>query len=251
MIKLKKLLTEIDPDDNSDQWDYWYDYIYEIEYGIEKDELNKLYRKYNLSAEKYFDGKIVKLWDKKKVAYLEYDFKSETADLIKDINQWIYNLSDMDTVALGIDETKVYNPWIESNLKDARENPGKVYHYTTEEKWEEIQQDGQIIGSSGTGLSNRWEHGIFTSTDPEEHALGTYGDICLEIDLDKFKTESGLKELDLQFEPDVMEYLIREYIRSVLELGESRDEIDSSGGMSPYTIIVGHTIPLKYIRRID
>ena len=144
----------------------------------------------------------------------------------------------------------MYNGWNECTLEEMRKNPGKVYHYTTEEAWEKIQSHGGMKGSSGTGLTNRGSHGIFTSTNPEVYAEGTYGNICLELNLEAFKNDSRLPELNLSYEPEVDEYLLREYVWSELKI-ESRDEIDSSGGMSPYTIIVGHNIPLKYIRTVD
>jgi hypothetical protein len=107
-----------------------------------------------------------------------------------------------------------------------------------------------MIGSSGTGLTNRYSYGIFTSTDPEEYSSGTYGNVCLELNLEQFKIDSNKPELNLSFEPDVEEYLIREYLRSTLGIENSRDDVNSSGGMSPYTVIVNEIIPLQYIRQL-
>ena len=250
MIKLKPLLTTEADSDNSDEWDDWYDYLKDVSYDIDKDEIIKLINKHGLKGKKYFDGKIVKLWDGKQEAYLEYDPDNGTADFIKEIEQWIYSLNDNDYYRLGVDSDIIYSIWVESSLKDLRENPGKVYHYTTEENWEAIQQDGQIIGSSGTGINNRSAYGIFTSVDPQEYALGSYGNICLELDLERYKIESGKPSLNLRFEPQVEEYLSREYIRSMLKLGDSRDEIENDGGISPYTVIVKEIIPLKYIKQV-
>lgn len=243
MIKLKDLITEQEEPTDSDQWESWYDYIDYFEYDIEKSEISKLVKRFTLNWKGYFKNKIVKIFDNKNTLYFEYDASGETFSWIKDILQWVYDNGD----SLGIDPAIIYNGHVESTLKDVRENPGKVYHWTTEEKWEEIQQSGGMHGSSGTGINNRGAHGIFTSTDPEEYQLGTYGDICLEIDLDKFKQESGLKALNLDFEPEVEEYLMRDYIMSTLEI-ENRDDIPSD--ISPYTIIIGHNIPLKYIKQI-
>jgi len=242
MIKLKSLLPEAQEPVDSNQWEDWHEYLEYFEYEIEKGEVAKIIKKHNLRGKGYFGNKIVAIFDKDNV-YLQYDADNETFDLIKDIKQWIYDVDVSDF----IDPDTIYNNWIESTLKDLRVSPGKVYHYTTPEKWELIQQDGKMVGSYGTGINNRGAYGIFTSTDPEEYALGTYGDICLELNLDLFKTESGLPELNLDFEPEVVEYLSRDYLVGVLGI-EIRDELPSD--MSPYTVIVNHVIPVKYIRQV-
>ena len=250
MFKLKKLLTESDAE-NSDMWDDWYSYLNDVSYGIEKEEIIKLINKYNLDGKKLLGGKIIKLWDAKRTAYLEFDETNATVDLIKDIEQWVYDLQEHEYSTVGINPDTIHNSWIESTLEDLRKNPGKVYHYTTEDKWEEIQQDGQMVGSRGTGINNRGAYGIFTSTDPQEYVLGSYGNVCLELDLETYKTETGKLELNLSFEPQVEEYLVREYLRSALEIETGRDDIDNDGGISPYTVIVRETIPTKYIRQIE
>jgi hypothetical protein len=107
-----------------------------------------------------------------------------------------------------------------------------------------------LQGGGGAGLTNRFSHGIFTSVDPEEHASGTYGDVCLELDMDAFKNANNLSEVNLEYEPDIEEYLLRDLIRSKLELDDMKIQLDSSSGMSPYTIIVGHDIPVQFIKQI-
>lgn len=246
MIKLKSLLKEILEPTDSDQWDNWAEYIEHFEYDIEKLEISKIIKRHILNYESYLKNAIVKLYDKTTSFYLQYDSDNETFSWIKNINQWVYDNSD-DILSFGIDSDNIYSGYVECSLNDLRSNPGKVYHYTTEEKWEDIQQDGKMIGSGGTGINNRSAHGIFTSVDPEEYALGTYGDICLELNLEQFKLDSGLPKLDLDFEPEVVDYLNREYLWSELEI-ESRDDISSD--ISPYTVVVGHTIPLKYIKQV-
>lgn len=242
MIKLKRLIENAEPTD-SDQWDDWYDYIKYFEYDIEKVEIAKLIKRFNLSWDGYFNNTVVKIQDR----YLTHDKDAETFSLIKDIEQWVYDLSDSNYRDLGINPEDMYNGHIESTLKDLKKNPGKVYHWTTEEKWEEIQLDKQMVGSYGTGINNRGAHGIFTSANAEEYQLGSYGNICLELDLDKFKIESGITELDLAFEPEVEEFLMREHVRYALHL-DSREDV--SGDISPSTVVVSYIIPIKYIRQI-
>ena len=249
MISLKTLLTETDliASTELDEWDNWYDYLEDLSYEINKDVISKLIKKYNLHGKSFFDGKIAKLWDTKKEMYLRYDIENKTADVIKNIEEWIYTIDNDTCIELGIDSDTIYNPWTECNIKDLCENPGYVYHYTTDENWEEIKVDGKLIGSRGTGINNRYSHGIFASIDPETYANGTYGDICLELDLARFINYSGLTKLNLSFESDVTEYLIHTYIKDTLEL-ENSDDVPSD--ISPYTIIVGHTIPMRFIKSI-
>jgi hypothetical protein len=246
---LKNLIIENDEDIKADLWDNWRNYINYNQYDIPKEELIKLKNKFNLNINQYLKI-IFKLSDNENAElYLSYDPKAESFEYIKDINDWIYNLNgaEMEEM-LGYGVDKIYNGWIEGTLEDLKAHPGKLYHYTTEEKWVDIQQSGELHGSSGTGLRNRFAHGIFTSVDSEEHASGTYGDVCLELDMDAFKRENNLSEISLQYEPDVEEYLLIDMIRVKLELRDfSTDVLNDT---SPYTIIVGHNIPIKFIKRI-
>lgn len=249
MILLKDLITENDEDINADLWDDWEDYIDYNGYDIPKEELIKLKNKFKLNATQYLKGLFKLSDDKNSELYLMYDPKSESFEYINDIKDWIYNLSDVEMEEmLGYGVDKIYNSRTESTLDDLKVNPGKLYHYTTKEKWEDIQQSGELRGSSGTGITNRFAHGIFTSVDPEEYADGTYGDICLQIDIDIFKKENNLSEVDLRYEPDIEEYLLRDMIREKLNLEDFSIGIPSD--MSPYTIIVEHNIPIKFIKQI-
>lgn len=245
MIKLKSLLLEDSEPIDSDQWDNWTEYIEYFEDEIKKSEISKLIERHRLNYESYLNNMVSKLYDKTESIYLGYD-SDETFSWIKDINQWVYDNSDKIN-SFGINPDNIYNVYVERSLNGLKKSPGKVYHYTTEDKWENIRRDSKMVGSSGTGINNRGAHGIFTSVDPEEYTLGTYGDICLEINLEQFKLDSGLLELDLEFEPEIVDYLNREYLWHALKV-ESRDDMPSD--ISPYTVIVRHTIPLNYIKQI-
>jgi hypothetical protein len=248
MIWLKDLITENDEDINADLYDNWQEYLDYNQYDLPKQEIIKLKNKFNLNIKQYLKF-IFKLSDYKHSEYIIYDPKNETFEYISDIKQWVYDVSDAEMEKLvGHGAESVYNGWIECTLNDLKTHPGKLYHYTTEEKWELIQQSGELRGSSGTGLTNRYSHGIFTSVDPEEHASGSYGDVCLEIDMDAFKKENNLAEVNVQYEPDVEEYLMRDLICHTLELEDF--SIDIPSDMSPYTIIIGHTIPIQFIKQI-
>jgi hypothetical protein len=110
---------------------------------------------------------------------------------------------------LGISENDVYISGWQCTIKNAKENPGTVYHYTTVDKWQKIQETSVLKQSRGTGLTNRSSYGIFTSVDSEEYAIGTYGDICLSLNLSQFKNDSNLNELELSPEPEVIENELR------------------------------------------
>lgn len=242
MIKLTKLITE-----GVEEFDDWIEYIKYESYAMPKEDIRQLIQKFGLQGKKYLDGKMVKLWDDKRFAWLEFD--GDTLDYVDNIGEWLSNLNDYE-YAEYVDPEIIYNSWVESSLNDLKENPGKVYHWTTEEKWEKIQQSGKMVGSSGSGLNNRGAYGIFTSINPEEYAIGSYGNICLELDLERFLKESGKPKLNLAWEPQVEEYLVREYLRSVLEIENDRDEIENDGGISPYTVVVNEVIPIQYVRQI-
>ena len=246
MIKLKSLIQE-NKDLNIEKFDNWKEFFYWEEYNIPKEIIIQIIKKFNLLHEVYFNGKIIKLYDNHKSIWLEKD--GELYDAISNIYEWVSDFNDRDCHKYNINPDELYNPHAECSISDFRKGPIAVYHYTTEEKWKGIQEYGGLKGSYGTGLSNRNEFGIFTSIDPEEYSDGTYGDICLKIDLATFKKESRKLEISADWEPDIYYNLLQEYLRHVLNL----DEWDSSSvdGISPYTIIVKENIPLKYITVYD
>ena len=253
-IKLLNLLLEslaADDDSNSDNYDAWVEYLNYEGSCIAKEEVEKLIRRFNLKVDSREDFLVILTDSNQEKVWLEYDKENETFDVIDkdDVSHWFHNLTDVqiETIAKCTSDD-VYNAYIECTLKKMEQNPGKVYHYTNEDSWEEIQKAGYIKGSSGTGLTNRYVHGIFTSTNPEEYADGTYGDICLELDLETFKIEKNLSKLNLSYEPDVAECLLKELAVVKLELEDRvHIELDSSNGYSYSTIIVHHNIPVKYI----
>lgn len=133
-------------------------------------------------------------------------------------------------------------------ISDWMKNPeGTYYHYTTLEKWNKIQAKGYMFSSSGTGLYNRHQKGIFTSTEPEEYATGTYGDVLLEIDMTTFLKDGNKSSADIE-EP-YREYEKMKYIASVFEL-EWEPHMENDYSM--HTAILQPEkgiIPIKYIKR--
>lgn len=252
MIQLQALITETEENDiNVDLWEDWFQYIQYNGSDIPKNEIKKLVTKFHLTHESKINKILILTDSSNDVVYLEYNKDDETFDYIKDIRDWLYDLSPLEIeLMLAMSSDDVYNGCIEGTLTDMKHHPGKVYHYTTENKWDQIQSSGELRGSSGTGLTNRYTHGIFTSVDPEEHADGSYGNVCLQIDLDAFKQSTNLSELNLSYEPDIEEFLLRDVLRAKLDLDQIELNVDLSGGMSPYTVIVGHTIPIQFITQL-
>lgn len=235
----------------ADFGDDWHDYIVYTD-SFSKEELKEAIAFFGLSYSFPIKNKIIKLNKGQEEIWLEYDGDDEFIVWAKsedDILSTIYSMQDYQILQLvGIDEDDIYIGAQESTLRDIKEHPGSVYHYTTEEKREAIQKSGGMNGSYGTGLTNRSSHGIFTSSDPEEHAVGTYGDVCLELNLTEFMKANNLPKLDISLEPEVLETELQNLLLYKLELP---NENEASQDMSAFTLIIHHDIPLKYIRRLD
>lgn len=246
-MKSFKMFLEADALEEYESWDEYFD---EEQYSMPKDDISFFVKKFNLSYERY--GNIVKFYEGDLGSvWTTYDPSDETFDAVAfnddDMSNHISNMGESELVEhLGIeDESDVYIGCWEATIRDFQENPVIVYHHTTEEGLEEIQESGDLRGVYGTGLTNRSAFGIFTTLDPEEHALGTYGDIQLSIRLDQFKESEKLEKLELWPEPDVLEHALVEAMHAKLELPDNYNEVPSD--MSPFTVIVGHTIPLKFV----
>lgn len=177
--------------------------------------------------------------------YLRYDKEDHTFFYIDDIKGWLYDLSDTEMFDFVGEVEDIPNGHLGESLNEFKAHPSEVYHYTTEEALEEIRESGGLDTTSGTGLTNRFAAGVFTSVDPEEYADGTYGDICIDIDLPAFL--KAHPDTQISFEPEVEECLMRDALAGALGLDDIDISPDSSGGMSYQTIIVGSAIPLKFL----
>lgn len=242
MKSQNRLLIEDDDDDQQS----WLEYL-EDEGLLEASALDEFVATHNLSRNyPVRDNKnVIVLSDGKDTAYLISD--GEDYEYIDDIEDWAQNLTENEfTRIFKFTVEDLYNPYLEGTLKDCQEFPPTVYHYTTEEKWDEIQESGVLNTTYGTGITNRNSRGVFCSVDWETNQLGSYGDVCLAIDLAKLKDVLKLSELNLSYEPEVEEYLLADFISSVMDLN-IYNEISSSGGMSLDTIIVNHRIPISCV----
>lgn len=228
------------------QYETWDEYL-DDEDSLNLSEIPEFEAKFNLSVTGYFEDFYLNIRDNKTSYWLEKDdddyYVIEKSD------------SDMENHCLGIPErTKLellnlteddlYLSGWDSTIGDAKENPGKVYHYTTEDKWRAIQESGELNPSWGTGLTNRNTSGIFTSVSPETFADGSYGDVMLIIDLQSYKEKFNIPKLDLEPEPDILEDAINSAFFHKLDF---HYDSDYSSDMSPETMIVGHSIPVEFV----
>jgi hypothetical protein len=202
---------------------------------------------YNLEVTEIMYNSIYQIYDNYYLLKNYNDHYYEKWCYIDNVEEKIDVMDDNEILnILGKEEEEIYiNGW-ECTTNDLQVNPPIVYHYTTEENWEEIQESGELEGYSGTSLGNRSINGIFTSLDSEEYAIGSYGNVCLKLDLPKFKEDFGLAKLELYPEPEVFEKDLRNSLKQYFPNMEYTS-LDSSSGISDLTVIVGHPIPIKYI----
>ena len=236
--------------ENSDRFsDYetWDEYLDDAE-SLKASEIPEFMVKFNLTVTGYFNNFYLNIHDNKTSYWLEKDDDDYSLIAESDEEMKEYAISIPEHVKLELLEITEDNLYIggwECSIGDMKEYGGTVYHYTTEEKWQEIQESKILYGSRGTGITNRHVSGIFASVSPETYADGTYGDVMLSIDLTKFKKEENINKLSVEPEPDVMEDTINETFLRKLDI-ENHDSYVSSD-MSPETIIINHNIPIKYI----
>lgn len=229
------VMAEEEPEEEMD----WQEYLSDKEFDITPNEVQDLVTKNNLTYEWKLNRHILILDDD---FYLLFNAKEKELTWIKDIKEWVEGLSDYELSDYVPPEDEIYHDPLGCSLKEFREHPSSVYHYTTQEGWEGVQEEGQLNPGGGTGLTNRWAHGVFTSIDPEEYADGTYGDVCLEIDLPTMLRENP--NLPLSLEPEVEEALMKSYLYGALELENNTECNDTSAN----TLIIGAAVPIKYIQ---
>lgn len=126
----------------------------------------------------------------------------------------------------------------------------KVWHNTIEDRWEEIEESGELrVARETRGITNRSTNAaIFVTTNPDEAAYGTYGPVELEIDLYAMKRDRYMPMV-VEEEP-VVEQRYRDALAHLLDI-ELYDSHINMDGISYDTLIIYDDIPLKYIERID
>jgi hypothetical protein len=169
--------------------------------------------------------------------YISDDFNDNSLEY-KDFDSWIYSIQDWD-----LDK---YMPIPEESFWDS---PAILYHGTTSDNWEEIQESGEIEARSDSrGVSNRgMADAVFTSLNQE--GTESYGDVVLEINTLKMKNDSYMPEVSGE-EPLIVNEQ-RASIANVLGYHEFVQDDYSSDGLSSETIAIFGSIPLKYVKRIQ
>lgn len=240
-------------DDSMDSYESWTEFLDDNNYGISIENLRSLIKKFNTGFRfpNNQNKSILLLFDNENQYWLKSNDGEEYevwATNEEDLNHEIWRLSESDMLDyLGIKEDDIYIDGWECTIKDLRENPGVVYHYTTEEGWDNIQKDGFINPMcKSRGLSNRNVGcAIFCSVNSEEYETGTYGNVCLALNLTDFMKSQNLSSLYVEPEPEVLEVSIRNAFRN--KLGINEDPEESSSDMSPTTVIIYEAFPVQFI----
>lgn len=161
-----------------------------------------------------------------------------------DIETFIYNLSDDDILEMYDYD---FEKWSE-DFWNSISSDYEVYHATTEENWETIKDEGIEASNKTRGISNRnTGSAVFVTTNPDELMQGFYGDVHIDIRLGKMK-EDGYTPMVSEEKPWVVAELKRS-LGAVFDI--EIEDLDSSDGISPDTLVIFGDIPPKYIERSD
>ena len=222
----------------------WLAILDEIQWDIPAALVERITKLNNLRFEWKLNKRFLVLNDK---VWLLFDPGKKTLEYISDIRRWANEIDSSELEDIVPDVAELYNPMVGESLNQLRASKsGEVYHYTSPEALEKIKASGFLTGSYGTGLTNRWAHGVFTSCDPETNADGAYGDVRITIDLGAILRDHP--DVPLSWEPEIDECLMRDYLEGALGLEDGMgNNPDPSGGMAYDTLIIGAKIPLKYL----
>lgn len=253
-IRYKTIDSVPDEKPNEDHfinYDSWANFL-DDNNEIGEDELPEFIKHFGISRDIFCEGRVIKLSKQEQSYWLKKsdDIYEVWATNEEDLLDNLVNMNESEKLELiGIEEEDVYISGWECSIKDMEETGGTVYHYTDKEGIREIKKSGEIRPSFGSGISNRHAYGIFTSVDAEEYADGTYGNILIEIDLTRFLADSGLEKLNISPEPDVLEAAIDDALANKLDITDHESCVSSD--MSAFTVIVNHSIPIKYLKIIN
>lgn len=125
--------------------------------------------------------------------------------------------------------------------------PSPLYHATSEENADRIEKTGLAARNKTRGLTNRGTGpAVFTTIEPDEAALGTYGNVVFEIDTDAMKRDGYTPHVGME------EPLARSELKSALghKVGlEDYSWDDGFDGLSNSTVVIYGHIPAKYLSR--
>lgn len=243
-----------DPDEipEYESYDDWKEYI-EGHDEMSNEELEKFVQHFKLNKEHRLKNKVIELSKDDDSVWITFD--QGTYDVLATSGEDLKNViesslsEDQKYELLSITEKDVYISGWECTISELSEYPGTVYHYTTEDGWTDIQENGGLRPSFGTGINNRNAYGVFASISPETYADGSYGDICLAIDLAGFKIRYNRKPIDILPEPEILEAELNSALAHSLGLEDFESYVTSD--MSPETVIINHYIPLKFVKNLS
>jgi hypothetical protein len=157
---------------------------------------------------------------------------------VDDVSSWIYDVSESELESWGLDTADFSVTFWEW--------PALLYHATQDDNVEAIQAEGIGAMNKTRGLTNRGiGSAVFTSSEPEELAHGSYGDNIFQIDTGAMKADGYTPRVSQ--EPDVEEYEWRRRLLHKVGADRVADYLELSSDMSPSTVIVHGAIPAKYL----
>lgn len=124
--------------------------------------------------------------------------------------------------------------------------PAPLFHATTEESADEIEQSGLEARNESRGIGNRGTGpAVFTTSEASEAADGAYGDVVFVIDTAAMKRDGHTPYVSEE------EPWVENELRSALahQIGLHDFEPDDEAGISPYTVVLFGDVPAKYLRR--
>lgn len=132
--------------------------------------------------------------------------------------------------------------------------PHWLFHCTTPENYELIRTTGKLQCMNETrGINNHSvRSAIFTTMEDMEidHLREYYGNIVIQINTRQMKQDGFMPFVSKEPEVEVAEKLV--FVLS--KLGQKKEVsqfVDTSGGISEYTVIVYEAIPMKYLSLIE
>lgn len=168
----------------------------------------------------------------------------------------------------GVDENKLFNSdsylddvaeqlgWKENFSESFWQYPQILYHCTTPENVESIQTKGLSRKSETRGLTNRHTPpAIFTTVELDEvpHLQSYYGTSVFKINTQLMKQEGYMPEVSKEPEWERAHKLSFVFQK----LGKKEEHtyperfVDSSDGVSDYTVIIHGNIPPKYLSLME
>lgn len=176
---------------------------------------------------------------------LEENDDEETEEI--DIDRLYWNESYLDNIAEQMGYNSDFN-------KSFWKYPQPLYHCTTPEKYELIKSSGKLkTTNESRGINNRSVGNAIFTTQEEMEVEGlrqSYGDIVIQINTKLMRHDGFMPFVSKEPEVETAEKLA--FVLN--KLGEEKDIsqlIDSSGGISEYTVIIYESIPVKYLSLYD